>query len=90
MANVRAPTIAIVISSSFTQLTWGTIAVSAAMYANGSAKTLCSILTRPRNDLTGFGTGAVVDDRHSPYSRHLESTLATTDGDMTISSGQPR
>jgi hypothetical protein len=31
MANVRAPTIAIVMSSSFTQLTRGTIAVSAAM-----------------------------------------------------------
>lgn len=52
MANVRSPTMATVTSSSRSQWmlpsSW-VIAVSAAMYAKGRAKTECSIITSRRN-----------------------------------------
>src|SRR5215475_9029119 len=57
-ANVRPATIATVTSSRSSQRTSGAIAVSAATYANGSAKTECSITTSRRNALTRPGRGA--------------------------------
>ena len=51
IANVRSPTMATVTSSSVPQwmsLSSWNIAVSAAMYAKGSAKTECSIITSRR------------------------------------------
>ena len=62
IATVRADTIATTISASCTQCTervWGHIAVQAAISANGSANTECSIITSRRNARTLLGSGAV-------------------------------